>query len=515
MIVSQSTGTRGSERQSHAAPQPREQLEQADQLRQQGQLDRAGSICHALTRRYPDFVAALHTLGLVYLDKRNFERALDCLVRAQMLDPNNWMTLTALSLAYLRLGANEMAAQTLDRALAIRPDDASIHASLGEIYREEREYELAQQAYRKALTLDSDLQSAAIGLALCQMALGQNAEAATVLESSFKRGHRSLNLLDVMATLSRNTLSVDLLAALDFLSANQREQNAEFKNTFAFVRAAALHMNDRYAEAWQLLEAANRPLFAEHKLELREDIARQEKSLARLRNASFKQIAIGNEPVSLFILGSSRSGKSSLEHMLASLDGVKPGCEAPIVENALRRTFQSAAFPAGGHLEDLPPELLPSFRDNYLHDLARRMGSARVFTNTSSHRIHDASIVASVVPNVRFVLVRRDLRDTALRIFMTKYLRGNSYAYDLKSIASYLEWYDAMVDLMAEKFSEISLVVTYEGLVDDPIAVLRKVANLCGRSVKDGSISGPVDDRGIATHYRELMGDHWAKRDQT
>jgi tetratricopeptide (TPR) repeat protein len=402
-----------------------------------------------------------------------------------------------------------MAAQTLDQALAIRPEDAAILASLGEVYREEREYEFAQQAYRKALALDSDLGSAAIGLALCLLALGQYTEAASVLEGLFKRGYRSLNLLDVMATMPRNTLSIDLLAALDFLSVSQREQDAEFKNTFLFVRAAALHMAGRYAEAWQHLELANRPLFAEHVAELKEDITRQEKSLARLRSASLKSIGIGKEPISLFILGPSRSGKSSLEHLLGALDGVKAGCEAPIVENALRRTFQSAALPASRYLEDLPPELLPSFRDNYLEDLIRRAGSARAFTNTLSQRIHDASIIASVIPNARFVLMRRESHDTALRIYMTKYLRGNSYACDLKSIAGYLEWYDLMTDLTAAKFSEIAHTVAYENMIADPLAVLREVANMSGLSVKGEPAPGVVDDRGVATHYRELIGDCW------
>ena len=130
----------------------------------------------------------MHTLGLVYLDKRDFEHALDCLVRASMLDPTNWMTLTALSLAYLRLGASEMAAQTLERALAIRPRDASIFSSLGEIHREEREYEIAQQAYREALALDPDMETPATGLALCLSALGRSAEAAEVLGQAYGRG---------------------------------------------------------------------------------------------------------------------------------------------------------------------------------------------------------------------------------------------------------------------------------------------------------------------------------------
>ena len=78
---------------------PRELLEEADRLRQQGKLDRAESICYPLVRRHPGYVAALHTLGLVYLDKGDFERALDCLVRASMLDPANWMIASAREIA--------------------------------------------------------------------------------------------------------------------------------------------------------------------------------------------------------------------------------------------------------------------------------------------------------------------------------------------------------------------------------------------------------------------------------
>src|SRR5262249_14407595 len=152
-----------------------------------------------------------------------------------------------------------------------------------------------------------------------------------------------------------------------------------------------------------------------------EDVARQEKSLVRLRRASFTPTAHGKWPISLFILGPSRSGKSSLEHLLGALDGIKSGYEVPIVENALSRTCQTAALPTSRHLEDLPSELLPMFRENYLEELTRRAESARVFTTTLSQRIHDVSILASVIPNARFVLVRRDLQDTKLRIYMTKY----------------------------------------------------------------------------------------------
>ena len=62
-------------------------LEEAEQLRQQRKFDRAEAICTSLVRRYPDYMGALHTLGLIYADKNNYQRAFDCLARAAMIWP--------------------------------------------------------------------------------------------------------------------------------------------------------------------------------------------------------------------------------------------------------------------------------------------------------------------------------------------------------------------------------------------------------------------------------------------
>jgi Flp pilus assembly protein TadD len=484
-------------------------LEEADRLRQQGRLDRAEAICYPLARRYPGYLAAMHTLGLVYLDKRNFERALDWLVRASMLDPTHWMTLTALSLTYLRLGANQAAAQTLERALAIRPRDAAILASLGEIHREEREYEAAADAYRRALTLDPNLDSAAIGLALSLSAQGQSAEAADVLSKAYALGHRSLNLLHVMTTLPPDTVKIDVLAALDRLALDRTAADAESKNTFLFARAAALDSAGRHGEAWQTLVTANRPLAARHRDELKADVARRERALDWIRGTSagtIQPVADGVHPISLFILGPSRSGKTSLELLVGASAGVKAGFEVPIVENAVRRTFQAAAIPTSSFLEELPRHLLPAFREIYLEELARRSGHARVFTNTLPGRIYDAGLIAMTVPNVRLVLVKRSLDDVVWQIYLTKYLSGNFYAYDLATIRDYLSWYNTMIDLTAEKLPDITKVVSYEAMVDDPATALRAVADLCGLRVNEGPLPALGNNRGCGAPYREFIG---------
>ena len=140
------------------------QLENAEALRRQGELDRARALCEPLVARYPDYFGALHTLGLVFADKGQYPQALGCLVRAVMLNPRSWQALTALSTVYLELGASEMAAQALEQARLLNPRDASIFGTLGEIYQAEREYELAHDAYHSALDLDPSLDLVEIGL---------------------------------------------------------------------------------------------------------------------------------------------------------------------------------------------------------------------------------------------------------------------------------------------------------------------------------------------------------------
>lgn len=485
-----------------------QQLQRAEQLRVRGELDRARTICEPLVNRFPEYYGALHTLGLIYADKRLFPHALGCLVRACMLDPHSWKALTALSGVYLELGASEMAARTLEQARQIKADDPAIHLTLAEIYRSEREYELARDAFRRAFELDGELHAAGIGFAECSMALGEHDEAADVLKTLTGRGVASLPVLALLNQLPPAAGAFDVLAAIDKAAPEPNSDKASFENSVAFVRAAALHNAKRYEAAWEELTSANRTMWSgaqNEALQLRET---QRANIADLKSKRIK-IRHAAEPdprtISLFILGPSRSGKTTMEALASALHGVKRGCESPVMENAVRRTFQSAGLLAHRMFEVLPPKLDSQCCEIYLEELARRAGSAKVFTNTHPGRIHDAARVAAAIPGVRFIFIKRNFEDNMLRIYMQKYAVGNADSYDLKAIRDGLAWYHEMIDLLAAKLPDISRVVTYEEIVADPRAAIRVAAELCGLPMEHGPIPHIGDDRGCAEPYREFL----------
>jgi tetratricopeptide (TPR) repeat protein len=488
-------------------------LEQAEKLRQQGKLDRAQKICDTLLREHPDYMAALHTLGLIYADKKNYQQALNCLVRAVMLNPHSCSTLTALSGIYLELHASEMAAQTLEQAREINPSDTNVLVTLGEIYRLDREYELAKKAFAEALAIENDLLPAAIGFGWVSLYLGQNAEAVATFEKLLKQGRASLEILAALTYAPPSAVTVDLLAELDKLSAAGAGRNDPISdNAPAFIRATALDKAGRYKEAWNQLGPANQSMFATMQEDLRDSLERQRAVLTRLRANPIKPAAHDSQsPISLFILGPSRSGKTTMEELIGTLEGVKRGYENPCVDNAIRRAFQTAGLLTSSFFEMLPPQLYPSCRDFYLKELARRAEKVKVFTNTHPGRIFDAALIASVFPNVRFVFMKRNLEDTVFRMYQRKYREGNSYAYDLREARDYLAWYYEMIDMIAQKLPNLVRVIRYEDLVTDPQSALRTAAGLCDLANSDQPRPMVGDDRNCSAPYRELMSETLAK----
>jgi hypothetical protein len=246
-------------------------------------------------------------------------------------------------------------------------------------------------------------------------------------------------------------------------------------------------------------------MFASSQESLRELSERERASLSALRQGTSGRADNGGTeaPISLFILGPSRSGKTTIEKLVSTLHGVKRGYESAIVEKAVRRAFQTAGLLTSSRFERLPAELHGLCREIYLAELARRAGSARVFTNTNPGHINDAALLTAALPNVRFLFVKRNLEDVLLRIYMRYYVQANSYAYDLKTARDHVLCYYEIMDLMAEKFPDLVRIVRYEDMITDPVAVLRVAANLCGLEATGRPVPLLGDDRGCAEPYRE------------
>lgn len=487
----------------------RARLEKAEALMKRGQHGSAQTICEELVGRNPSYTGALNLLGRLHFAQGDYPRALSFLLRSEMLNPFDTATLKLLAATYVQLGAYEMAARTLREALSTSGGDTEALFAYSEIMRREQDYEIAADGYRKVLVADPLSQAAEIGLAICHTNIGLFGEAAQGLEKLLKRGVRSMQVIFNAAELRAHLSDISWLDLAGEIKREGNEDKDGFDIKIAFLKAAILDRAGRHGEAWQQLLFANRQQFLNVREAWQKQIAYQDASLTRARDSLAK--VTGGEPgegrsaVSLLILGPSRSGKTTLESLLASLSHVKRGYESPIIENAVRRAYQSAGFPASRQYWSMPSQVEALCREFYLDELQRRAGRAVVFTNSDPDRIHEAAKIAEIIPNVRLVFVKRNPEDLMLRIFMKKYADGNVYAYDLVAIRHYIAWYHQFIDVLAAKFPEISCVIQYEEMIADPTKICEKVAQLCGLKATDSPLHAIEDDRDCAAPYLSVM----------
>jgi len=214
-----------------------------------------------------------------------------------------------------------------------------------------------------------------------------------------------------------------------------QKSETELENSAAFIRASVPDRGGRHAEAWQQVTARQcKKMRSPWRQSKKENLSQLKKKTINVYSERRAEPATQ----SLFILGPSRSGKTTMEALITSLDGVKRGDENPIVEDAIRGTLQSAGLLTSKMFEVLPQRLDGMCRELYLKELASRAGSAVVFTSTHPARIHDLARIAGAFPNVKAIFIKRNFDDNLLRIYMRKHETANPYAYDRDSNRNHL-----------------------------------------------------------------------------
>jgi len=121
-------------------------------------LDRAEQYLKSLDQDNNDVRMAL---GAIYLDKKNFTKAIAQFEKSANLHPNELrLKYNSLGLAYIKIGSFDKAEKVLNIAVQIRPDDRYAHNNLGFVYLRLRKYKEAQFHFNEALRIDPEYKNA-------------------------------------------------------------------------------------------------------------------------------------------------------------------------------------------------------------------------------------------------------------------------------------------------------------------------------------------------------------------
>jgi protein O-GlcNAc transferase len=215
---------------------------------QRGELAQAESLYRALIAQVPGHFDALHLLGLVQCQKRDFGAAVELIRRAVDVDPRNPNKAAALSnlgIALHELGRSAEALAAFDRSLALKPENAETLYNRANVLLAMQRVDEALASYDRALTLRPDNVAAYNNRGNALLALQRPVDAlasfdrAVAIRADFAEAHN--NRATALMALQRYE---EALAACDRALA-QKSDFAEALNN----RGNALRALHRYDEA--------------------------------------------------------------------------------------------------------------------------------------------------------------------------------------------------------------------------------------------------------------------------
>jgi len=232
-----------------------------------------------------------------------------------------------------------------------------------------------------------------------------------------------------------------------------------------FFEANLLSHKGKYDEAFEVLIEANRIKFKGIALNVKQLTKKYATVTNRIERWSPNlQCQDESSVKQLFLLGPSRSGKSSLEKLLIGIPNV-----CPMFENI---NLNSIDITDHGRKASKKLDMAEIF---YHDEIGLSDNGHNLITSTSPESIFYIDHLLDGFVNSFYILVERDQTDIASEIFKQEYTNGNFYSYAHSSIREYLNSYTVIWKEIKRKAPQRLLEIKYEDILTNPQGILEQI----------------------------------------
>lgn len=453
-------------------------------LKEHGKLDEAiASFRRAMAVR-PAFADVYSNLGNALKEQGKLDDAVACYRRALELRPEYAEAYGNLGAALIEQGKAVDAEAACRRALELKPDYVEAHLNLASALVEQGKLEQAIAGYRRVLELRPACAEAHYSLGIVREMMGDMAAAADCYRAATRHRGAMAPAQYKLATLLGGRLSEEEVSAQHRLL-QRKDLTDEQRMYLHFGLAYVYDGRGEYAEAAQHLERGNSLQLSWWRSHGRVyDPIEQSAVIDRLIEICTPDFFRRTEGFGLpdetpvFVFGLPRSGTTLVEQILAAHSAVCGAGEIHLASETMNALASDTFNPLEG-LARLDRETARRVASQHLEKLQSLAPAAKRIVDKSPDNYMLLGPLACLFPRAKFILCRRDLRDTAVSCWMTHF-KEVRWANDVQYIASRFRAYLRVTEYWRKVLPVPLLEVDYEETVTDLESAARKLVAWCG-----------------------------------
>jgi tetratricopeptide (TPR) repeat protein len=436
----------------------------------------------AVLRVDPQNLEALFLVGLIASRHNVFDMAIDYLMRAMKLQPNNATIRHYLGKVHLDDADPVRAERQLKKAVSLAPDRAHAIYDLARCYELGGKPAKAIETYEALLGLDADRSRAILGIGKAKEQMGDHAGAEATFREAIEAG--------IAAPLAWRGLSQQRtfkddppeLPEIEALLESDAMLDEKAQSNLHWAAGKIADDSGQHDRAWPHFVAGKRLDYPEYDIGRRIEIADAMKETFTASFFEERKDAANPSSRPVFVLGMPRSGTTLTEQIIASHPKADSGGEMTYFNRISNRLAFVSTSPEAfvKHASALDVKDLKSMASGFLAQLDSISTSAKRIVDKMPHNFDRLWLIALLFPNATYIHSIRNPMDNCLSLFSNGMSDTHGYSRTLDDLGRYYCIYRDLVEHW-RGHAPISIHDSvYENLVSDSETASRQLIDETG-----------------------------------
>jgi tetratricopeptide (TPR) repeat protein len=413
--------------------------------------------------QHPENSALLNSFANVYLDTKDYDKALPLLQKALELDENYAVALSNIGICHREQDNSKEAILFFKRAISLDKNFANAYHHLAKTLHNINDLNGAKSLWEKCLEIDSTHIHSLQNLAVLFLEFGDKKSALKMITRAIELKPNNPTLLRIFTLVhkfNKNHPEYNQLCSLS----PKIISNPLDKVELLFAQGKAYEDVGEFKQAWDSFNEAGKIKKNVFNYSIESDL-QNFNQLLRFNNEVYSKLpnqlkSKQNGVTPIFIIGMPRSGTTLLERILSAHTDVSAMGELTHFPKLV-----NAVLNAENRINELT-----DIDNSYINlALGNRAVSTKYFTDKLPHNFLFWPIIAKTFPAAKIIHIKRDKFATTWSNFRTFFIDGRlGYSNTLEDTFLYYSMYEEYMS-KANLFSKDSIVeVSYEELTSDP-----------------------------------------------